>query len=76
MRKRRQPSRVMNQKRMIKLLRDNGWVQTAGGRHQVKMEKPGMRPVTLPQNHGRDYSVGLTSAILTQAGIVRTGGRR
>jgi predicted RNA binding protein YcfA (HicA-like mRNA interferase family) len=64
------PSRgTLNQKKAIKLLRDSGWTQTRGGKHQVKMRKPGCRPITLPQHKGRDYSPGLTKAILKQAGL-------
>lgn len=33
------------------------------------MTKPGMRPITLPQ-HNKDYPVGLTRAILKQAGLL------
>ena len=39
--------------------------------HQVKMTKEGHRPITLPENKRQDYAVGLTSAILDQAGISR-----
>jgi len=60
---------TLNQKQAIKLLRDNGWVQARGGKHQVKMTKPGWRPITLPQHKKRDYPSGLTQAILKQAGL-------
>jgi predicted RNA binding protein YcfA (HicA-like mRNA interferase family) len=40
-----------------------------GGKHQVKMTKPGCRPITLPQHKGRDYPTGLAQAILRQAGL-------
>jgi predicted RNA binding protein YcfA (HicA-like mRNA interferase family) len=53
----------------IKLLKKNGWIQSRGGKHQVKMVKAGCRPITLPQHKGRDYSPGLTQAILKQAGL-------
>jgi len=43
---------------MQRLLEANGWTATVGGKHQVKMTKPGYRPITLPMNHGRDYPVG------------------
>ena len=33
------------------------------------MVKSGRRPITLPQHKGRDYSAGLTAAILRQAGL-------
>jgi predicted RNA binding protein YcfA (HicA-like mRNA interferase family) len=59
----------LNQKSAIKLLRANGWTRTVGGKHSVKMVKPGRRPVTLPQHRGQDYSPGLTAAILRQAEI-------
>ena len=60
---------TLNQKKAIKLLKENGWTQARGGKHQVKMTKPGCRPITLPQHKGRDYQPGLTSAILKQAGL-------
>ena len=63
----RQP--VHNQRSMKRLLEANGWTETLGGKHVVKMEKPGHRPITLPTHRGADYSPGLTSAILRQAGL-------
>jgi len=60
---------TLNQKRSIKLLRDQGWTRSRGGKHQVKMTKRGCRPITLPHNKGRDYPPGLTLAILRQAGL-------
>jgi predicted RNA binding protein YcfA (HicA-like mRNA interferase family) len=54
---------------MIRLLEEDGWTRTTGGKHQVKMVKSGQRPITLPQHKGRDYSPGLTAAILRQAGL-------
>lgn len=60
---------TLDQKKAIKLLRENGWTQSRGGKHQVKMTKPGFRPITLPQHHGRDYLTGLAHAILKQAGL-------
>jgi predicted RNA binding protein YcfA (HicA-like mRNA interferase family) len=59
----------LNQKSAIKLLRNHGYEQTAGGKHVVKMTKQGHRPITLPRHKGRDYGPGLTRAILDQAGI-------
>jgi predicted RNA binding protein YcfA (HicA-like mRNA interferase family) len=58
---------TLNQKKAIKLLKENGWTQARGGKHQVKMTKPGYRPITLPQHKGRDYPTGLAQAILKQA---------
>lgn len=60
---------TLSQKKAIKLLKENGWTQTRGGKHQVKMTKKGHRPITLPQHKGRDYQRGLASAILKQAGL-------
>ena len=61
--------RAQNQKSMQRLLEANGWTATVGGKHQVKMTKPGHRPITLPMNHGRDYPVGLAVAIMRRAGL-------
>jgi len=51
------------------VLKENGWTQARGGKHQVKMTKAGHRPIPLPQHKGSDYQPGLTSAILKQAGL-------
>jgi predicted RNA binding protein YcfA (HicA-like mRNA interferase family) len=63
------PPRILNQKNAIALLQEHGWTLTHGGRHAVKMTKPGYRPITLPMHHRRDYGRGLTRAILRQAGL-------
>lgn len=63
------PPKTLNQKQAIALLRENGWSRTTGGKHVVKMTRPGRRPITLPQHKGRDYGPGLTAAILKQAGL-------
>ena len=60
---------VLNQKSAQKLLESNGWTMVRGGKHVVKMTKPGQRPITLPHHKNRDYPAGLTSAILRQAGL-------
>lgn len=62
-------ARVLSQKSAQKLLEEHGWVKTKGGKHNIKMEKEGHRPITLPMHHGENYSRGLTAAILRQAGI-------
>jgi predicted RNA binding protein YcfA (HicA-like mRNA interferase family) len=59
----------LNQRSAIKLLEHHGWAQVIGGRHAVKMTRPGRRPITLPHHGGSDYGPGLTRAILRQAGI-------
>ncbi len=58
-----------NQREWIRALEDAGWKQERGGKHQVKMVKPGKRPITLPQHKGRTYSKGLDAAIRNQAGL-------
>jgi predicted RNA binding protein YcfA (HicA-like mRNA interferase family) len=62
-------AKTYNQKSMRRCLEEHGWTQARGGRHVIKMTKPGCRPITLPMHKGRDYSRGLTVAILRQAGI-------
>lgn len=62
--------KLLSQKTAKTLLKSEGWVETIGGKHVVKMEKEGHRPITLPAHKGQDYSAGLTSAILKQAGLV------
>jgi predicted RNA binding protein YcfA (HicA-like mRNA interferase family) len=58
-----------NQKSMRKLLAESGWQEARGGKHVVKMTKPGERPITLPMHKGRDYGKGLERAIIRQAGL-------
>lgn len=62
--------KTISQKTGQKLLEQHGWRRAQGGKHNVKMEKDGERPVTLPMHNGQQYSVGLTRAILKQAGII------
>lgn len=61
--------RTMTQREAESLLREHGWVRTQGGKHVVKMEKEGCRPVTLPMCAGGKYSASLTARILKQAGL-------
>lgn len=59
-----------NQQSMRKLLEANGWTVTTGGKHVVKMTKPGHRPITLPHDKGGGgYPIGLTMAIMREAGL-------
>jgi hypothetical protein len=51
------------QKEWIKRLRAEGWSKERGGNHQVKMTKPGFRPVTLPENRRRAYSKGFEAQL-------------
>jgi predicted RNA binding protein YcfA (HicA-like mRNA interferase family) len=67
--------RTLNQREAKQLLKANGWTEERGGKHDVKMTKPGHRPITLPMHGGHDYSRDLTAAILRQAGL-RKGGER
>ncbi len=59
----------LSQKTARDLLREHGWTQTLGGKHTVKMEKEGHRPITLPMHKGAEYGPDLTSQILRQAGL-------
>lgn len=61
--------KTLNQASARRLLMEHGWVQTLGGKHNVKMEKPGERPITLPLHRGADYGSRLRSDILRQAGL-------
>jgi predicted RNA binding protein YcfA (HicA-like mRNA interferase family) len=61
--------RVATQKELQALLEANGWTKTIGGKRNVKMEKPGERPITLPMHKGAKYGAGLTVGILRQAGL-------
>lgn len=63
--------KLLNQKRAEALLVRHGWTRTRGGKHVVKMTKPGHRPLTLPKHGGAEYGPGLTAAILRQAGLRR-----
>ena len=57
------------QKALIKMLKEHGWEQSVGSKHQVKMIQEGHRPVTIPEFKGETLPVGLSQAILKQAGI-------
>jgi predicted RNA binding protein YcfA (HicA-like mRNA interferase family) len=58
---------TLNQKKAIKLLKENGWTQARGGKHQIKMTKPRCRPITLPSTRG---------AIIQQVWPKRFSGRQ
>ncbi|MGZ6617301.1 MAG: type II toxin-antitoxin system HicA family toxin [Solirubrobacteraceae bacterium] len=62
-------AKLLDQRRAIRLLTNDGWTESRGGKHVVKMVKDGQRPVTLPRNHGQPYSKGLSAAIVKQAGV-------
>jgi predicted RNA binding protein YcfA (HicA-like mRNA interferase family) len=62
--------KTISQKSGRKLLEGHGWAKTQGGKHNIKMEKIGERPITLPKHRGQEYSVDLTRRILKQAGLL------
>ena len=59
----------MTQKEWVKELRHHGWTVERGGKHVIKMTKPGHRPITLPHHRGSTYGKGLDGAIRRQAGL-------
>ncbi len=61
--------RHYTQEELIRKLREHGWEQSVGGKHQVKMIREGERPVTIPEFKGGTLPIGLSHAILKQAGI-------
>ena len=67
--------KLLSQRTAIKLLQEHGWSRDKGGKHVVKMTKPGERPITLPAHKGQDYSRGLTRRILEQAGLLPPPGQ-
>ena len=62
---------LLDQQTVRALLEEHGWVLTRGGKHSVKMERDGHRPITLPRHGGRTYGKGLSAAIRKQAGLGR-----
>jgi len=60
---------LLSQKIARKLLEEHGWTCTKGGKHSIKMEKRGHRPITLPKHQGQMYGKGLSDAIRKQAGL-------
>jgi hypothetical protein len=57
------------QREWIKRLQVEGWTLGRGGKHQVKMTKSGMRPITLPDNKRRSYSKGFEAQLRREAGL-------
>lgn len=62
--------KTLSQKTAKALLIANGWAETLGGKHTVKMEKSGHRPITLPAHNRQEWGPQLTNAILKQAGLI------
>jgi hypothetical protein len=50
-------------------LQQAGWTLDRAGKHQVKMTKPGRRPITLPENKRRAYSKGFEAQLRREAGL-------
>ena len=59
----------LSQAKAQKLMEADGWVMARGGKHSVKMTKPGERPITLPRHGGKDWGPELSAAIRKQAGL-------
>ncbi len=59
----------MNQKQWIAALEANGRTMERGGKHSVKMTKPGHRPITLPRHRGATYGRDLHAQVKRQAGL-------
>jgi predicted RNA binding protein YcfA (HicA-like mRNA interferase family) len=57
------------QKQWIKRLEGEGWAFGRGKNHQVKMTKPGRRPITLPEHKRRAYSKGFEAQLRREAGL-------
>ena len=56
----------LSQRKAKQLAEENGWTETQGGKHSVKMEKPGCRPVTLPHHGGKDWGKDLSARVRRQ----------
>lgn len=57
---------LLSQKTAKKLAEEHGWTETQGGKHAVKMEKPGCRPVTLPHHGGKQWGKDLSDRVRKQ----------
>lgn len=62
-------AQLLSQKTARALLEARGWVCAKGGKHVIKMTKPGKRPITLPHHGGATYGKRLSAAIRKQAGV-------
>ena len=61
--KKRQLPKRLSQKTAVALLVRHGWARTVGGKHNVKTEKRGRRPITLPDHKAQTYGSQLSNAI-------------
>lgn len=67
--------KTMNQQEAKPLLESIGYKQVDSGKHQIKMNKPGvLRPIVLSHHHGQQYSRDLTARILKEAGLLGAEG--
>ena len=58
------PPKTLSQAKAQAWLESQGWTRERGGKHVVKMTKPGCRPITLPIHKGADYGKTLRAAIV------------
>jgi len=58
-----------NQREWIKALENDGWVHERGGKHQVKMVKPGKRRSRCRSTKTGPTARGLDAAIRRQAAL-------
>lgn len=59
----------LTSKQMIKLLKENGFVEVSRNGSHVKMKNPLTNKQTIVPYHGTDLKKGLEQAILKQAGL-------
>ncbi|MEJ7798369.1 MAG: type II toxin-antitoxin system HicA family toxin [Solirubrobacteraceae bacterium] len=57
------------QKEWIRVLQDSGWTRDRGGKHQVKMTKPGERPDHAAREQAPRLQQGFEAALRRQAGL-------
>lgn len=57
---------LLSQTTAKKFAEEIGWTETQGGKHSVKMEKPGCRPVTLPHHGGKQWGKDLSARVRKQ----------
>jgi hypothetical protein len=60
---------LLDQTAAVRLLQEHGWRVGGRSRHGIKMLPPRVRPIILPQNHGRPYGKGMGGAIAREAGL-------
>ena len=58
----------MTSKKLLKILKKNGWKEVSQKGSHKKLVKDGMSPIILPM-HNRDIDIGLLEAILKCANL-------